>query len=91
MNKDSLNQINEIGQEIKEINRFLSNYYTAPRGVKLAAFKQKFIFSLQVNGYGVLPKMEYELPYNLSDEILRVVEDYREKLIAEQNELWGTE
>ncbi|WP_019299056.1 hypothetical protein [Lactococcus garvieae] len=91
MNKDNLNRIYNIEKEIKEIDRFLSNYYKAPRGVKLAAFKQKFIFSLQVNGYGVLPKMEYKLPYNLSDEILKVVRDYREKLVAEQNELWGSE
>lgn len=91
MNKDNLNRIYNIEKEIKEIDRFLSNYYKAPRGVKLAAFKREFRFCLRTSGYGVLPKTEYELTYNLSDEILKVVKDYREKLIAEQNELWGSE
>lgn len=91
MDKDSLNQINRIELEIKKIDSFLANYYKAPRSIKLAVFKQKFMFALQVKGYGFLPQMEYRLPYGLNDEILKVVRAYREKLVADQEKLWGKE
>gem|GEM_PF-1918354 len=87
--KDKLEQINRIEQEIKEIDSFLSNYYKAPRYFKLAAFKQNFVFSLKLGGYGTLSRTEYELPRDLNNEILNVVFNYREKLIAEQDKLWG--
>ncbi|MFK4936416.1 hypothetical protein [Lactococcus garvieae] len=91
MNKENLYQINKIEQEIKQIDNFITNYYQAPRNIKLVAFKQNFIFSLQVKGYGILSETEYKLPYALNDEILKVVEGYRKALVAAQNELWGSE
>lgn len=91
MNKDSLNRIYNIEQEIKKIDSFLYNYDRKPRRIKLALFKRVFRFSLRIPGYGFLPQAEHELPYDLSDKILKVVRDYREKLVVEQNELWGSE
>lgn len=89
MNKDKLEQINKNEQEIKLIDSFIYNYDRKPRRVKLALFKRVFRFSLRTPGYGFLPQAEYELPYDLSDEILNVVRNYRETLIAEQDKLWG--
>ena len=90
MNKDILYQINKIEKEIKMIDSFLSNYDMKPRRIKLALFKRIFTLSLRTSGYGFLPQVEYKLPYDLNDEMLKVVKEYREKLIIDQKELWGT-
>lgn len=91
MNKNNLDQINKIDKEIEEIDSFLYNYNKKPRGLKLALFKQSSIFSLKIKGYGILPEAEYRFHQDLNDEMLKVVTDYRDKLVAEQDRLWGKE
>lgn len=91
MNKNNLDQINKLDREIGEIDSFLYNYIKKPRGLKLAMFKQSSIFSLKISGYGILPDAEYKLHQDLNNEMLKVVTDYREKLVVEQNKLWGQE
>lgn len=91
MNKNNLDQINKLDREIGEIDSFLYNYNKKPRGLKLAMFKQSYIFSLKINGYGMLPEAEYRFHQDLNDAILKVVTDYRDKLVVEQNKLWGQE
>ncbi|WP_285141435.1 hypothetical protein [Lactococcus petauri] len=91
MNKDSLNRIYNIEQEIKHIDSFLSSYDKKPRKINLELFRKKFRFSLRLWGYGFLSEATFVMSEELNGQILKVVKDYREKLIAEQNELWGSE
>lgn len=91
MNKDNLNRIYKIEQEIKEIDSFLSSYDKKPRKINLELFKKQSKFSLRLWGYGLLSEATLIMSEELNGQILKVVKDYREKLIAEQNELWGTE
>ncbi len=45
----------------------------------------------RIPSYGVLENYDYTVPKELTSEVLKVIRDYRKKLISEQNVLWGSE
>ena len=92
MNQEKLKRINEISKEISEIQKFLE-YMTRGTG------RLKFLSKKPVDrniffrrpSYGVLENYDYTVPKELTSEVLKVIRDHREKLIYEQNVLWGSE
>lgn len=92
MNQEKLKRINEISKEISEIEKFL-DYMTRGTG-RLKVLSKKPVdrnIFFRRPSYGVLKNYDYTAPKELTGEVLKVIRDYREKLIAEQERLWGGE
>lgn len=87
MNKNKLDRINEIEQEIKVIDKFLER---KEYGIVLRKLKRKFRLSLKTKAYGILGSREYVAPSVIVDEIVKVLINRKEELLSEQKELWGS-
>ena len=91
MNQEKLKRINQISEEISEIEKFL-DYMTRGTGrIKVLSKKpvDRNIFFRRPS-YGVLENYDYTVPKELTSEVLKVIKDHRDKLISEQNVLWGS-
>ena len=92
MNQEKLKRINQISEEISKIEKFL-DYMTRGTGrIKVLSKKpvDRNIFFRRPS-YGVLENYDYTVPKELTSEVLKVIRDHRDKLISEQNVLWGGE
>ena len=92
MNREKLKRVNEIDKDISEIEKFL-DFMTFSRG-RINIFgkisvDRSIIF--RIPAYGRSINYDYTVPKELTSEVLKVIRDYREKLIAEQERLWGGE
>ena len=92
MNQEKLKRINEISKEISEIEKFL-DFMTFSRGKinilgKISVEKSIIV---RIPSYGRSSSYDYTVPEELTSEVLKVIRDHREKLISEQNVLWGSE
>ena len=86
-----LKRVNEINKDISEIEKFL-DYMTRGTGrIKVLSKKpvDRNIFFRRPS-YGVLENYDYTVPKELTSEVLKVIGDYREKLIDERDKLWGS-
>lgn len=92
MNQEKLKRINEINKDISEIEKFLDSMVMS-RG-KINIFSKKSVERdtiLRRPAYGGYGNYDYTVPKELTSEVLKVIRDHREKLISEQNVLWGSE
>ena len=92
MNQEKLKRINEISKEISEIEKIL-DYMTRGTG-RLKVLSKKPVdrnIFFRRPSYGILENYDYTVPKELTGEVLKVIRDHREKLISEQNVLWGGE
>ncbi|MGO2981591.1 MAG: hypothetical protein ACTID1_00300 [Pseudolactococcus laudensis] len=92
INQEKLKRVNEIDKEISEIEKFL-DYMTRGRG-RLEILNKKSIekgIIFRRPSCGRLENYDYAVPKELTSEVLKVIRDHREKLISEQNVLWGSE
>ena len=92
MNQDKLSRINEINKDISEIEKFL-DFMAYSRGKinilgKISVEKSIIV---RIPSYGRTYNYDYTVPKELTSEVLKVIRDHREKLIYEQNVLWGSE
>ena len=92
MNQEKLKRVNEINKDISEIEKFL-DFMTFSRGriniLGKISVDRSIIF--RIPAYGGSVNYDYTVPQELTSEVLKVIRDHREKLIAEQNVLWGGE
>ena len=90
MNQEKLKRVNEINKDISEIEKFL-NFMAFSRGriniLSKKSVEKGIIF--RIPAYGGSANYDYTVPEELTSEVLKVIRDYREKLIAEQERLWG--
>ena len=92
MNQEKLNRVNEINKDISEIEEFL-NFMTFSRG-RINIFGKKSVdrsIIFRIPAYGGCVSYDYTVPKELISEVLKVIRDHREKLISEQDVLWGSE
>ena len=92
MNQEKLKRVNEINKDISEIEKFL-DFMAFSRGKinilgKISVEKSIIV---RIPSYGRSDNYDYTVPKELTSEVLKVIRDYREKLISEQNVLWGSE
>ena len=90
MNQERLKRINEINKDISKIEKFL-DYVTRGRLDILSKKSVERGIIFRRPSYGVLENYDYTVPKELTSEVLKVIRDHREKLIYEQNVLWGSE
>lgn len=92
MNQEKLKRINEISKEISEIEKFLDCMTRGTGRLNVLSKKpvDRNIFFRRPS-YGCLENYDYTVPKELTSEVLKVIIDHREKLISEQNLLWGGE
>lgn len=92
MNQEKLKRVNEINKDISEIEKFLDYMTRGTGGIKVLSKKpvDRNIFFRRPS-YGVLLNYDYTVPEELTSEVLKVIRDHRDKLISEQNVLWGSE
>lgn len=91
MNEEKLKRINQISEEISEIECFIEREFRTPVLMSILGIekkKKKLLF--RANGYGIYNNFDYKVPQELTGEVLRVISDYREKLIDEREKLWGS-
>ena len=92
MNQEKLKRVNEINKDISEIEEFL-NFMERGRG-RLEILSKKSVdrcIIFRRPSYGILENYDYTVPEELNSEVLKVIRDHRERLISEQNVLWGSE
>ena len=92
MNQEKLKRVNEINKDISEIEKFL-DFMAYSRGKinilgKISVEKSIIV---RIPSYGRTYNYDYTVPKELTSEVLKVIRDHREKLIYEQNVLWGSE
>ena len=92
MNQEKLKRVNEINKDISEIEKFL-DFMAFSRGKinilgKISVDKSIIV---RIPYYGRTYNYDYTVPKELTSEVLKVIRDHREKLISEQNVLWGSE
>ena len=92
MNQEKLERVNEINKDISEIEKFL-DFMAFSRGKinilgKISVEKSIIV---RIPSYGRTYNYDYTVPKELTSEVLKVIRDHREKLISEQNVLWGSE
>ena len=92
MNQEKLKRVNEINKDISEIEKFL-DFMAYSRGKinilgKISVEKGIIV---RIPSYGRTYNYDYTVPKELTSEVLKVIRDHREKLISEQNVLWGSE
>ncbi len=90
MNQERLKRINEINKGISKIEKFL-DYVTRGRLDILSKKSVERGIIFRRPSHGVLENYDYTVPKELTSEVLKVIRDHREKLIYEQNVLWGSE
>ena len=91
MNEEKLKQINRISEEITKIERFIEREFRTPVAMSILGIeKKKRRLLLRANGYGIYNNFDYKVPNELTGEVLKVIRDYREKLIDERDKLWGS-
>ena len=91
MNQEKLKRVNEINKDSSALEKFL-DYMTRGTGrIKVLSKKpvDRNIFFRRPS-YGVLENYDYTVPKELTSEVLKVIGDYREKLIDERDKLWGS-
>ena len=92
MNQEKLKRVNEINEDISEIEKFL-NFMAFSRGkiniLGKISVEKSIIF--RIPSYGRSDSYDYTVPEELTSEVLKVIRDHRERLISEQNVLWGSE
>ena len=92
MNQEKLKRVNEINKDISEIEKFL-NFMEFSRGkiniLGKISVEKSIIF--RIPSYGRSYSYDYTVPEELTSEVLKVIRDRRERLIYEQNVLWGSE
>ena len=92
MNQEKLKRVNEINKDISEIEKFL-DFMAYSRGniniLGKISVEKSIIF--RIPAYGGSVSYDYTVPKELTSEVLKVIRDHREKLISEQNVLWGSE
>ncbi len=92
MNQEKLKRINEINKDISEIEKFLDFMtFSRCRINILGKISVDRSIILRIPAYGRSVNYDYTVPKELTSEVLKVIRDHREKLIAEQNVLWGGE
>lgn len=91
MNQEKLKRINEINKDISEIEKFL-DFMAFSRGKIniLGKISVKKSIIVRIPFYGRSDNYDYTVPEELTSEVLKVIRDHREKLISEQNVLWGS-
>ena len=91
MNQEKLKRINEINKDVSEIEKFL-DFMAYSRGkiniLGKISVERGIIF--RIPSYGRTYNYDYTVPKELTSEVLKVIRDHREKLISEQNVLWGS-
>ena len=91
MNQEKLKRINEINKDVSEIEKFL-DFMAYSRGkiniLGKISVERGIIF--RIPAYGRTYNYDYTVPKELTSEVLKVIRDHREKLISEQNVLWGS-
>ena len=91
MNQEKLKRINEINKDVSEIEKFL-DFMAYSRGkiniLGKISVERGIIF--RIPAYGRTYNYDCTVPKELTSEVLRVIRDHREKLISEQNVLWGS-
>ena len=92
MNQEKLKRVNEINKDISEIEKFL-DFMAFSRGKinilgKISVEKSIIV---RIPSYGRTYNYDYAVPKELTSEVLKVIRDQRDKLIYEQNVLWGSE
>ena len=91
MNEEKLKRINQISEEISKIECFIEREFRTPVLMSILGIeKKKKKLLLRANGYGIYNNFDYKVPHELTGEVLRVIRDYREKLIDEREKLWGS-
>ena len=92
MNQEKLKRVNEINKDISEIEKFL-DFMAFSRGkiniLGKISVERGIIF--RIPAYGCSVNYDYTVPKELTSEVLKVIRYHREKLIYEQNVLWGSE
>ena len=92
MNQEKLKRVNEINEDISEIEKFL-NFMAFSRGkiniLGKISVEKSIIF--RIPSYGRSDSYDYTVSEELTSEVLKVIRDHRERLISEQNVLWGSE
>ena len=92
MNQEKLKRVNEINKDISEIEKFL-DFMAFSRGriniLGKKSVERGIIFRIPV--YGCYVNYDYTVPEELTSEVLKVIRDHGERLISEQNVLWGSE
>ena len=91
MNQEKLKRVNEINKDISEIEKFL-DFMAFSRGKinilgKISVEKSIIV---RIPSYGRSDNYDYTVPKELTSEVLKVIRDHRERLISEQNVLWGS-
>ena len=91
MNQDKLKRVNEINKDISEIEKFL-DFMAYSRGKIniLGKISVERGIIVRIPAYGRSVNYDYTVPKELTSEVLKVIRDHRERLISEQNELWGS-
>ena len=92
MNQEKLKRVNEINKDISEIEKFL-DFMAYSRGKIniLGKISVENSIIVRIPSYGRTYNYDYTVPKELTSEVLKVIRDHREKLISEQNVLWGGE
>lgn len=91
MNEEKLKRINQISEEISKIECFIEREFRTPVAMSILGIeKKKRRLLLRANGYGIYNNFDYKVPNELTGEVLKVIRDYREKLIDEREKLWGS-
>ena len=91
MNEEKLKRINQISEEISKIECFIEREFRTPVLMSILGIekkKKKLLF--RASGYGIYNNFDYKVPNELTGEVLKVISDYREKLIDERDKLWGS-
>ncbi|MCH4175908.1 MAG: hypothetical protein LKF43_00275 [Streptococcaceae bacterium] len=87
MKKETAEKFNALEKEIKKIDSFLENVRTLGCGIEVHLLKKKFRFKLKAVPYGPVAAKEFEVYGELNSKILEVIRNYRDELIAQQEEL----
>ena len=91
MNQEKLKRVNEINKDISEIEKFLDFMaYSLGKINILGKISVEKGIIVRIPSYGRTYNYDYTVPKELTSEVLKVIRDYREKLIYEQNVLWGS-
>ncbi len=91
MNKENLKKINAISSEIEKIDRFIESYCRTPRTIGLNIYGQDKFLGMTLKPYGSLGNTEFAIPSELNRKLIELIRGHRDKLVVEQNKLWGQE
>lgn len=92
MNQEKLDEINNIGNQISDIEKFLVYMSRTPQRMHIFSkepVKRRIIFRRPA--YVFLERKEFTASEELETDLLNVLREHKDKLIARQEELWGGE